>query len=64
METDSIEIICRHCGCDNLVLRGDPMYHNHAPWGRCYEEIYECDLCGEYTQFIWRLREVHAIEIV
>lgn len=56
------EIIkCPYCGCEFLTERASLSYHNHLPNGKCVDEIYECEECGQYCQVIWRIESVKKL---
>jgi len=57
-------LCCKHCGCLDVQQRAETQYHNHSPMGLCLDEVWECSECGKYTQVIWRLSELHALDRV
>ena len=54
-------IECPYCGCEFLTERASLAYHNHLPNGKCVDEIYECEECGEYCQVVWRMESVKKL---
>ena len=58
------EVKCAHCGAENMSRRGEPTYHNHEPYGRVMEEIWECMTCCKYTQVLWQIKSVKRLEVV
>ena len=54
-------IKCPYCGSDFLTERASLSYHNHPPNGKCVDEIWECEECGQYCQVIWRLESVKKL---
>ena len=54
-------IKCPYCGCEFLTERASLAYHNHLPNGKCVDEIYECEECGEYCQVVWRMESVKKL---
>ena len=54
-------IKCPYCGSDFLTERASLSYHNHPPNGKCVDEIWECEECGQYCQVIWRMESVKRL---
>ncbi|MFA5764662.1 MAG: hypothetical protein WC929_00750 [Bacilli bacterium] len=54
-------IKCPYCGSDFLTERASLSYHNHPPNGKCVDEIWECEECGQYCQVIWRMESVKKL---
>ena len=54
-------IKCPYCGSDFLTERASLSYHNHLPNGKCVDEIWECEECGQYCQVIWRMESVKKL---
>ena len=54
-------IKCPYCGSDFLTERASLSYHNHPPNGKCVDEIWECEECGQYCQVIWRVESVKKL---
>jgi hypothetical protein len=62
-EHDKSEVIkCPYCGSTYMSERAVSTYHNHAPWGQCMDEIWECEDCGRYLQVIWKLTSVFGLD--
>ena len=57
-------IKCPYCGSDFLTERASLSYHNHPPNGKCVDEIWECEECGQYCQVIWRMESVKKLSRV